>query len=198
MSLFGNNQIPKNAKFITGIVKDDLGPVAGAYVQIFGTKREVITNFDGEFSIKAAIGEAIFVYYEGGASEIILIGNKKNYLITLKAELNEVVLVTDAFKKDKLKITSAIPVVKNNSIQNETPYQTFQNALQGRASGVQVTATNGKPGQKGYVTIRGNVSITGNYNGATYIVDGEFVSEQYASSLNPKDVSDLSILKLAP
>ena len=190
-----NNQIPKNAKFITGIVKDDLGPVAGAYVQIFGTKREVITNFDGEFSIKAAIGEAIFVYYEGGASEIILIGNKKNYLITLKAELNEVVLVTDAFKKDKLKITSAIPVVKNNSIQNETPYQTFQNALQGRASGVQVTATNGKPGQKGYVTIRGNVSITGNYNGATYIVDGEFVSEQYASSLNPKDVSDLSILK---
>ena len=71
----------------------------------------------------------------------------------------------------------------------------FTNTLQGKVAGVQVTPINGTPGQDGYLTVRGNTSITGGYTGALYVVDGTFVDESVAAAIPPQSIKNLNVLK---
>ena len=56
-------QQPKE-KVVTGVVLDDMGPVAGATVRIKNTTTGVVTNMDGEFTLKIPIGSTILVSFE--------------------------------------------------------------------------------------------------------------------------------------
>lgn len=182
-------------KTVTGVVSDELGPAVGATVAVKGTKNVVATDFDGKYSIKAKSGDVLEVSYLG-MKQTVTVGAANSYNVTLKSvELKEVVVSVGVFNKAANKVTSAISTVVGEEFVKQAPSLSFQNALQGKAAGVQVTAANGQPGQRGYVTIRGNVSITGGYSGATYVVDGAFVSETEATAIAPQDIESLTVLK---
>ena len=185
-------------KTVTGVVSDELGPIAGANVVVEGTTRGTTTDFDGKYTVKAKQGEVLVISYTGKKTTKITIAAANTYNASLKDDVlvgQEVIVSVGVFNKDANKVTSAISTVTGEEFVKQAPSLSFQNALQGKAAGVQVTAANGQPGQRGYVTVRGNVSITGGYSGATYVVDGAFVSETEATAIAPQDIASLTVLK---
>ena len=68
---------------ITGIVSDDLGPIAGVNVVVKGTTRGTTTNFDGNFAIKANEKEVLIFSYTGKKTIELIISNKSEYLISM-------------------------------------------------------------------------------------------------------------------
>lgn len=187
-------------KTVTGVVSDATGPLPGANVVVKGTTRSAQTDFDGKYSVKAKVGEVLEISFTGYEKTSVTVGASNTYNVKMKEsvkELNEVVIQTNLgyFKKDANKITSAISTVSGEEFVKQTPTITFTNAIQGKAAGVQVTSRNGMPGQGAYLTFRGNVSITGGYSGATYVVDGVFVSESEASSIASGDIESVNLLK---
>jgi TonB-dependent starch-binding outer membrane protein SusC len=116
--------------------------------------------------------------------------------------LDELV-VTGYSVTTKREVTGAITQVKADQIEN-LPIQTFDQALQGRAAGVQVTSASGQPGGAIRVRIRGFGSINAS-NQPLYIVDGVQLTENSQGSsqassnplaaLNPNDILSIEILK---
>ena len=74
---------------IKGVVKDGKEALPGATILVKGTTNGVSTDFDGNFSIKLAIGETIIVNYLGFTNKEILILENKFYTITLEPNSNE-------------------------------------------------------------------------------------------------------------
>lgn len=187
-SIRTKTRIPKNAKFITGVVSDELGPVAGANVTIQGNKRGTVTNFDGEFEIEAAKGETLLIQF-AGSSEMVLIDGRKNYIITLKAvELQEMVVVSalGIKRENKLLITKTTEIDVIDASLN--------NALSGKVSGLQI---NQDPStfKTVQVVLRGFRSVTNENNNAIIVIDGVVVSNDDFDKLDPKDIKDITVLK---
>jgi TonB-dependent SusC/RagA subfamily outer membrane receptor len=99
-------------------------------------------------------------------------------------------------------VTGAVSSVKGDAIQN-LPLQSFDRALQGRASGVQVRSSNGLPGGAVNIRIRGVGSVNAG-NEPLFIVDGVQLNNQSNASftqsnplafLNPNDIESMEILK---
>lgn len=186
-------------KTVTGTVTSDGAKLPGATVSISGTKQGTQTDENGKFSIKAAQGDVLEVSFLGKDTKTVTVGAGNVINVTLATSQNVIdeVVIKDygLYKKDANKTATAVSVVTGEEFVKQNPALSFQNALQGKAAGVQVTAANGRPGQGGYVTIRGVVSITGGYTGAAYVVDGAFVSEGEATAIGPQDIETLTVLK---
>lgn len=186
-------------KTVSGVVSDSSGPLPGVNVLVRGTKTGVQTNFDGKYSIKAKTGDVLVYSFVGMTDATKTVGASNTVNVTLQdgVSLNEVIVQTNLgyYSKDSRKVSSSVSTVSADEISKQSPALTIQNALQGQAAGVQVTAQNGKPGAAAYVTVRGAVSITGGTAEAIYVVDGAFVSGTEASALSSNDIESVSILK---
>ncbi|WP_445719801.1 alpha-2-macroglobulin family protein [Flavobacterium sp.] len=178
-------EIPKNSKLISGIVHDELGPIAGANVYIKGTNRGTTTDFDGEFSIEAAKGEIIIVSYTGKKSEEITVEQLKNLEINLNDDVVEgvdVIVVGYGGTTKEAMVSSA-------SYNSEDAYDGYY-SMGGEISGVAVkydTLSNGR------VMIRGFGSVNGNKN-PLYVVDGAPYNLDI-SNINPSDIENITVLK---
>lgn len=82
---------------VTGQVVDEKGEsVIGATVQIKGTSDGTITDFDGNFSLKAKVGNTLVVSYVGYSTQEVKISKQTGNRIVLKEDaevLDEVVVV---------------------------------------------------------------------------------------------------------
>lgn len=115
----------------------------------------------------------------------------------------EEVVVTGYGSLQKKEISGSVTSLKMESLQN-VPVQSFEQAIQGRAAGVQVTNSTGAPGAAVQIRVRGQGSINAG-NSPLYIVDGVQVnsgdfsssapSSNVLSSINPNDIASISILK---
>jgi TonB-linked SusC/RagA family outer membrane protein len=186
-------------KTVTGVVSDKTGPLPGANVVVKGTTRGTQTDFDGKFSIQAKQGEVLVISFVGMQDTTVTVGaaNTINVQMQDGVQLSEVVIQTNLgyFKKDANKITSGISVVSSDELARQSPSQSVENALQGKAAGIQVSALNGQPGQRAYVSIRGAVNITGGNANAQYVVDGAFVRASEIPALSPSDIESVTVLK---
>ncbi len=186
-------------KTVSGIVTDATGPVPFVNVVIKGTSNGVQTDLDGKYSITAKPGDVLVFSFVGMTDFTAVVGNSS----TVNAKLADGVLLDDViitadlgyFKKSINTITSGISVVSGEELTRQAPNVSVDNALQGKAAGVQVTALNGKPGQRAYVSIRGAVSATSGNANAVYVVDGAFVSAGEFSAISANDVESVTVLK---
>ncbi|TAF09773.1 MAG: hypothetical protein EAZ75_07570 [Flavobacteriia bacterium] len=187
------NEIPKNSKFITGIVQDELGPIAGANVYIKGTNRGTTTDFDGEFSIEAAKGEIIVISYTGKKLEEISIEQAKNIEINLNDDVVEGVdvVVVGYGSTTKVAFTGTATSVYMDMEESYDGY--LSKALRGEVAGVYVNKGSGAPGSNDTIRIRGFGSVNGNKN-PLYIIDGVPVSGD-ALNLDPNNIESLNVLK---
>lgn len=97
--ILGKVLIPQK-RIITGVVSDDLGPVEGANVVVKNSGKSTTTDFDGNFSIEAEIGDEIIVSYTSSIEKIVISEKKIKYNIVLKPiELGEIVIITGGIKK---------------------------------------------------------------------------------------------------
>lgn len=193
-------------KIISGKVTDDKGvPVANASVVVKGTRIGTVTKSDGTFSIDVpANGKALVISSVDMLPQEMAIGSQSVMNISLKTDdksLQEVV-VTGYQTVKKKDVSAAISKISAADIDN-LPIPNFAQAMQGRAAGVAVSATNGIPGGALSVVIRGVGSISA---GTTplYVVDGIQLNTGTGSIntannplnfLNPDDIESIEILK---
>ncbi|ASU36372.1 TonB-dependent receptor [Mucilaginibacter xinganensis] len=177
------------------VVDKNNEPLIGVSVKLQGTNLGVTTDINGEFSIIAPENGVLELTYIGFGKKVVQIDGKTNLTITMDAlpsALSEVVIVGYGTSK-KVDVTGSISSVKGADIQN-LPVSSATQALEGRASGVNIVRNDGSPGAAPSIRIRG----TGTINDANplVVIDGVPTSNPDAlSDINPNDISSIDILK---
>ncbi|MEN0054512.1 MAG: TonB-dependent receptor [Mucilaginibacter sp.] len=181
---------------IKGKVVDKTGePLIGVSVKLQGTNVGITTDVNGNFSINAPDNGVLELTYIGFAKKIVPISGNKSLTITMEAlpsALSEVVVVGYGTSK-KVDLTGSVASVKGADLQNQ-PVSSAAQALDGRASGVNIVRNDGSPGAAPSIRIRG----TGTLNDANplVVIDGVPTSNPDAlSDINPNDIASVDILK---
>ena len=186
---------------IVGIVSDSDGnPLPAVNVVIEGTTTGVSTDFDGQFSLQAEVGQSLIFSYIGFETQKVEIKNSSIDIILLESssELDEVVIIGYGSTQRK-DLTGAVDYLVSDdfsNVANSSP----QELIQGKISGVTVTTNGGAPGDSSNIRIRGNGSLNLNSN-PLYVVDGIPIDYGVGGSrnplniINPNDIESISILK---
>ena len=187
---------------VKGHVKDATGePIIGATVRVDGTQTATITDFDGNFALKANEGASITVSYVGYQNQTVKAA--PNLVITLQedaAVLNEVVVIGyGVARKTDLtgSVTAMKPDEKNHGLQVNA-----QDMIQGKIAGVNVINNSGQPGDKAKIRIRGGSSFNDSGNDPLIVIDGLAMDNQGVKGLsnplsmvNPNDIESFTVLK---
>ena len=182
-----------SAQTVKGTVSDEAGePIIGATVKVQGSNDATVTDFDGNFSIKASSNATLVFSYIGYEPQEVKVGGKSNITVTLKEDnttLNDVVVIGYGTMKKKL-VTGATVQVKGEDIAKMNTTSALE-AMQSSTPGVQITQSSSQPG-KGYkVYIRG-IGTTGNST-PLYVIDG--VAGGSLDDINPADIETIDVLK---
>lgn len=182
---------------VTGVVKDKQGnPVSAVSVNIKGSAAGTTTNDKGEYALDVpSTGTTVLVFsFVGYLDKEETVRGRSSINIVLQeniSSLDDVVVVGYGTQK-KRDVTGAISSVTAKSIEERMPITIFD-ALQGAAPGVRVMSESGAPGEEASITIRGLSTLSDGGVRPLYIVDG--VPMQSITSINPKDIQSMEILK---
>jgi TonB-linked SusC/RagA family outer membrane protein len=200
---------------IKGTVADEKGiTIIGASVKVKNQTTATITDANGNFSIDASANAVLQISYVGSKALEIPVNNRTTINVSLTAEtsdLNEVVVVGYGSVR-KSDLTGSVTSMKSSEL-NQGQKTNVQQALIGRAAGVQIYQKSGEPGAALSVQVRGITSISGN-NNPLYVIDGLPVNDGVAvgasapsgttsnpnlrsgmNTLNPADIASIEILK---
>lgn len=177
---------------VKGTVVDEAGePVIGATVLVKGTTVGAATGLEGEFTLMAEKGARLVVTSVGYTSvEAKAAPEVRIVLKEDQAMLDEVVVIGYGQVKRR-DVTTAISTIDKKDFQNR-PIVTAGQALQGKASGVQVVQGTGVPGSEPSIRIRGASSFNGD-NDPLYVVDGVVTSS--IKYLAPTEIENMQVLK---
>ena len=195
---------------VTGTVEDADGPLIGASVLVQGTTRGTITDFDGNFSIEANVGDKLEFSYMGYAAQTITVtGDPIHITMSEDTEvLSEVVVTAMGIKRDRKALGYEVGEVKGDELTKAKEVN-VANSLAGRVAGLVVQETAGGASGSTRVVLRGTTEMTGN-NQPLYVIDGvPMDNTSYGqagteggydlgdgiSSVNPDDIESMSILK---
>ena len=180
------------AQEISGKVTDSAGlPLPDVIVLVLETNENTLTDFDGNFTIKANLGDDIqfsmlsFVKTTVKATvgmSVVLADNTSK-------DLNEVVLIGYGTKK-RGAITGSVVQIKSDEIL-KTPAQSAIQSIQGKAAGVNIV-TNDEPGANPTIQIRGLGTLLGGVT-PLYVIDG--VEATGINNLSPNEIETMDILK---
>lgn len=196
---------------VSGTVKDATTStgIAGVTITVKGTKVVTQTDASGNFTIAAARGKVLVFTSVGYESQDVTVGQSSTVsvnLVTSSQSLSNVIVVGYG-SQTKKELASSVSTVSAKQFQSAV-ITTVDQALQGRATGVQITAASGEPGADAVIRIRGNNSLSGN-NEPLYVVDGfpmppysEAPGSSYGSTnqnglygINPNDIESIQVLK---
>ena len=190
-SFFAQNIIAQQT--ITGtITATDNIPLPGVNVIIKNTSIGAATDFDGNFSIEANKGDVLVISYIGFVTKEITITDAKVYTVVLEEDLNQLdeVVVIGYGTQKKAILTSSVSSVKGEELAKEPVVNAVQ-ALQGKAAGVQIVASDA-PGGASTVIIRGLGTIQGGRD-PLYVVDGVLTGN--INNINTSDIKTMNVLK---
>jgi TonB-linked SusC/RagA family outer membrane protein len=181
-------------KMVTGKVIDENG-VAISKVSIMGKGTSIGTssNENGEFriSIPASVSSLVITAVNYGKKEVKVTDEPLTIVLnTITKNLEEVVVVGYGTQK-VTKVSGAISTIKASDIEKLKPVR-IEDALQGRASGVTVIS-NGSPGSKPTVLIRGIPSFSG--TDPIVIIDGIPQTLDDLNAINSEDIESINVLK---
>lgn len=193
---------------ISGRVTDDRGvPIPNVSIQVKGTQTGTVSAADGTYSLTVPANARTLIYSSVGmATQEVNIGNQSSLNVSLlnaaDANLQEVVVVGYGTQRRK-EFTGNISSVKGADVANK-PVQSFEQALGGRASGVQITIPSGVLNSPPVIRVRGINSISlSSY--PLIVIDGvpsfsgDFSGTSAAGNalagLNPNDIESVDILK---
>ena len=170
-------------------------PMIGATVQVDGTNNIVVTDLDGNFTLKNVASNAtLVVTYIGYKTEKVAVNGQSNLTITLTEDsesLDEVVVIGYGGTRARRDLTGSVGSVSGAKL-SAVPVTSAAVALQGKVAGVQVTTVDGQPGADINIRVRGATSVTQS-NDPLYIVDG-FQTDNI-NDIPPSDIQSIDILK---
>ncbi|TXI34287.1 MAG: TonB-dependent receptor [Niabella sp.] len=193
---------------VSGTVKDAANGqgIVGASILVKGSSIGTVSLENGVFKISVPDGYKTIVISAIGYSskEVSISSAPLNVLLEISATNNlDEVMVVGYGTKIKKDVTSSISRVTAKEFKDQ-PVSTFEQALQGRASGVYINSGSGKLGQGLKIRVRGISSISADQQ-PFVVIDGiPVVSQQLSSSsepdnplatINPDDIESIEVLK---
>ncbi len=186
---------------VKGIVKDASGePIIGATIRVVGQDGGAITDFDGNFTIKAAPGAKIQVSYIG--YKTVELPVSANMIVTLQDDtqlLSDVVVIGYGRAK-KEDLTGSVTAIKPDEMSKGIT-SSASDMLVGKIAGVDVITAGGSPGAGAQIRIRGGSSLNAS-NDPLIVVDGLTIDNNTATgmsnvmaTINPNDIETFTVLK---
>ena len=193
----GMTDSQQTGRTVTGRITDQNGEsLIGVNVVESGTANGTVTDVDGNYSLRLTSSNPILnISYIGYTTLTINVGGRAVINVILEEEvssLDEVVVVGYGVMR-KSDITGSVASV-NTEEMKLYPATNITEMLRGRASGINVTNTSGRPGSTSNITIRGVRSLNAS-NLPLYVVDGTPVTATEFATINSEDVSSIEILK---
>ncbi len=171
-------------------------PVFGATVSVKGTSVSTTTSEDGSYSITVPGNSSVLeVTYVGNQTEELNVSDKTIADVTMKIQssnLDEVVVIGYGTAKRK-DLTGSVSSVSAATIE-KLPVISATQALQGRASGVQIINNDGAPGGNISILIRGIGSLASGGNNPLFVIDG-YPTTGGINNINPNDIASIDVLK---
>ncbi|MES2804978.1 MAG: SusC/RagA family TonB-linked outer membrane protein [Bacteroidota bacterium] len=185
-------------KTVSGTVtsKSDQMTMPGVNVVVQGTSRGVQTDFNGEFSIKASVGERLVISIVGSKPVTVVVGAQNRINVQLEDDttvLENVIVEGYNVTKTKAKSNVASVTVSSKTIEGR-PNASFIQTLQAQVSGLNITSGTGQPGGNSQIIIRGTGSINGKVE-PLFVIDGIPLNSDNFRSINPDDIESVSVLK---
>ena len=128
---------------VKGHVKDATGePIIGATVRVVGTQTATITDFDGNFMLRADEGATINITYVGYLPANVAAA--PNVTVTLQddSQVLENVVVIGYGRAKKSDLTGSVTAIKPDEM-NHGMITSAQDMIQGKIAGVNVTTGGG-------------------------------------------------------
>lgn len=185
--------------------------VPGVSVFVKGTTKGTVTDANGNYEISVAQGAVLVFKAVGMKTTEQTVGAQSTLDLAMDrdtTELGEVIVTAVGIEREKKALGYAVSQVASEQIEQKTEGD-IGRLLRGKASGVNVTQTNGVSGSGTNIIIRGYTSITGS-NQPLFVVDGvpfdgganqqsSFVDGQTESSrfldLDPNNIESVNVLK---
>ena len=185
---------------ISGTITDSESgfPIPGVNVLVKNTTNGAVTDFDGNFTISnVEPGSTLTFSYIGYVTAEVTVNDDSNLNINLDpdvSQLDEVVIVGYGSQKKSV-VTGSISSVKASELE-DLPIQRVEQAIQGRVSGVVISANSGQPGLDATVRVRGITTFDQNGgNNPLWVVDGVIVDQGGIGYLNQSDIESIEVLK---
>jgi TonB-linked SusC/RagA family outer membrane protein len=181
-------------KSITGTVSDESGVLPGVSIVNQGSKLGVESDFNGKYSIKASSGDVLVFRYLGYKITEKVVGNSNVINILLEQDIDSLdeVIVIAYGTSTREALTGSATVVGSSELALRNVTSPIA-AIEGKATGVQFTSTNGQPGSTPSIVIRGVGTLNGSSD-PLFIVDGAQY-EGALNTINQEDIASFTILK---
>ncbi|MFT4684389.1 MAG: TonB-dependent SusC/RagA subfamily outer membrane receptor, partial [Flavobacteriales bacterium] len=206
-------------KAIKGTVtsKTDGAPIPGVSILVKGTTNGTQTDFDGNYSLTASVGDIIVFSYIGMMTTDVAVQDSNTINVQLKEDaqaLNEVVITALGIKKERKTLTYSAQDVKGDDLTRVKQSNPI-NSLSGKSAGLTITRSSSGAGGSAKVVLRGNSSTSN--NDPLYVIDGipmlnngngaqpggDIFGSQtgnrdggdITSLINPDDIESITILK---
>ena len=194
---------------VSGTVSDDAGnTIPGVNVSVVGTNQGAQSDFDGNYTINAAVGKTIEFSYLGMKTLTRTVEDAK-LDVTMMDDvlgLDEVIITGTSGITKKKQLGAAITSISSNDLSASKANVSIGEALQGQVAGIKVNRNSGDPSGGISISLRGNSSVVGGSD-PLYIIDGVIVNNNSASlvnlggntqnrlvDINPNDIERIEVL----
>lgn len=198
---------------VTGTVtsSEDGSPIPYATILVKGLRGVgAATDLDGKFTIEKLSPDAVLIFsYIGFVTQEIPVGSRATINVVLAPDftrLDEVMVVAYG-TSTKGTFTGAASVVNKEALR-DVPSVSFENALNGKVAGLQISTSSGQAGSSTSVRVRGIGSMNAS-NEPLYVIDGVpvvsggsgqlsdylYTSNNAMNSINPSDIEAITVLK---
>ena len=170
--------------------------------EVVGSTIGTTTNMDGYYEIDVPddFNTLAFTFVGYQRLEVNIDGRSEiNIQLISDVQLLDDIVVIGYGTQRRQDLTGSISSVSNEEIMDQ-PSTSLDNAIQGKIAGVRVVQSNGAPGGRTRVRIRGQNSVLGGSD-PLYIIDGvPIISDNQGNtnqlaSINPADIESIDVLK---
>ena len=145
---------------VNGHVKDAQGePIIGATVRVANTQTATITDFDGNFTLKANAGADIVVSYIGYQNATAKAAPNVEIVLQDDQTVLENVVVIGYGRARKTDLTGSVTAMKPDEMSKGIT-NNASDMLVGKVAGVDVITAGGAPGAGAQIRIRGGASLS--------------------------------------
>ena len=196
--VLAGNAAWSQTRTITGTVtaQDDDLPLPGVTVTVKGSRVGTQTAADGKFTIKVPAGSSslIFTFIGYVTADAAITGGVVNIkLLANNKQLNEVVVTGSGVATSKARLAISVEAVSGKAL-TQTPQATLEQGLVGKIPGAQISSTDGAPGARTNILLRGINTVQGGTS-PMILVDGVESRVTDISLLDPSTVDHIEIVQ---
>ena len=184
-------------EIITGTITDNQGvPLQGVNIlEDAKTYNGAVTDFDGNFIIKASSSAKLIISYVGFITQEIQLNGQTNLAIIMEEDLfglDEVTVVAYGEQK-KQSVIAAVTSV--DPVELRVPTSNLTSSIAGRIAGVIAYQRSGEPGRDNAEFFIRGVSTFGYARSPLILIDGIETTSTDLARLQPDDIASFSIMK---